>query len=243
MLTYRSVPSFSMLRIVCVMLLFSAHQLYAQDTIVKRNEEKIIAKILEVNLSDIKYKQFDYQDGPVFTAQKWELNYIRYANGVKEEFEKFPSPITNHEVLKTDLTIQPAGKYYYYKTQKIGEQDMLDVAWKLQDKKINLMIKKTEDKKVAKNIFLISGFAIGTVALLKFSGAISAYNSHANNATMGKGRHPRSLQRAERIEARRTGSYLLAAALGCEIVSFVFRKQETRHAHMVVTLYNNAILQ
>ena len=33
----------------------------------KRNYEKVVVKILEVDPTEIKYKRFDYQDGPTFT--------------------------------------------------------------------------------------------------------------------------------------------------------------------------------
>src|ERR1035437_4589629 len=133
----------------------------AQDTVVKRNEEKVIAKIIEVNQNDIKYKRFDYQDGPTFTVVKWELKYIVYGNGVKESFENYSAPINKVIESPADLSFQPAGRFYYYKTQRLAEQNMLDIAWKLQDKKINLFIKKTEANKITKNCFFVGGILLG----------------------------------------------------------------------------------
>ena len=54
---------------------------YAQDVIVTKDSKKIDAKILEVSKSEIKYKEFDYQDGPTFTIGVEDINSIIYANG------------------------------------------------------------------------------------------------------------------------------------------------------------------
>src|ERR1035437_1108886 len=98
--------------ITSLFLFASLTFIHAQDTIIKRNEEKIIAKIIEVNQNDIKYKRFDYQDGPTFTVVKWELKYIIYGNGVKESFENFSTPKAVEPPIKDDLSIQPAGRFY-----------------------------------------------------------------------------------------------------------------------------------
>src|ERR1035437_9810916 len=95
--------------ITFVMLFLYFSFVQAQDTIVKRNEEKVIAKIMEVNQSDIKYKRFDYQDGPTFTVVKWELKYVVYGNGAKESFENYSAPLNKVVQSPIDLSFQPAG--------------------------------------------------------------------------------------------------------------------------------------
>ena len=212
----------------------------AQDTIVKRNDEKIVAKILEVNPADVKYKRFDYPDGPVFTSAKWELKYIIYGNGVKESFENFPTPppVTANTINLNDLLIQPTRNNYYYRNQKIAEQDMLDLAWKTKDKKVCLMVKKTEEQKITKNVFMIGGIVLGSAGVLTFTGIVSAYTNVASTSTMGK----RGSRNQARMQRQQTGGYLMLAGLGCEAVSIVFKIRETRHAHFVVDLYNKTVL-
>jgi len=58
----------------------------AQDVIFKKNGDEINAKVEEVGVSDVKYKKFDNQDGPLYTLLKSEIFMIKYANGVKEVF-------------------------------------------------------------------------------------------------------------------------------------------------------------
>jgi hypothetical protein len=211
----------------------------AQDTIVTKSNEQIIAIILEVNPTTIKFKHFDYQDGPTFTLWKWELNYIVYHNGVSDHFENYTAPkdIGN----ASNSAIQTAGRFYYYQHQKIAERDMLEIAWKRNEKTMNAFIKQTEEKQFLKNSFLIAGVGLGAAGILEYSGVFYAYRSRAALSTVGRGRGARAAQAAARFRRQQTGGYLILAGVGCEAVSLVFNIQEIRHAHMVVDLYNKSI--
>lgn len=59
---------------------------YAQDIIIKKNGDEISAKIIELTPTLIKYRHFDYQDGPIISLLKSEVFLIKYANGAKETF-------------------------------------------------------------------------------------------------------------------------------------------------------------
>jgi hypothetical protein len=211
----------------------------AQDTIITRSNGQIIAKILEVDPTVIKFKHFDYQGGPTFTLWKWELNYIVYHNGVRDHFENYAPPKDN--VTPSNLAIQTAGRFYYYQNKKIAERDMLDIAWKRNDKTMNAFIKQTEEKRFLKNAFLIAGVGLGTAGIMEYTGVFYAYRSRASLSTVGKGRGARAAQAAARFKRQQTGGYLILAGVGCEAVSLVFNIQEIRQAHMVVDLYNKSI--
>ena len=230
---------FRFIQITSVLVMFYIPALKAQDTIVKRNDEKIIVKILEVNPTDIKYKRFDYQAGPTFTVLKWDLKYIVYGNGVKESFEGYISPA--NVPVKNDFLIQPTGNYYYFKNQKISEQNMLDIVWKQQDIKTNQVVTKTEKMKFTKNCFLVGGIALGAGGILTFAGVFSALNSRTNISTVGGGRSSRTAQRAARSERQRLGGYMILGGLSCEILSVTFNIKEKKYANIVVDLYNKAI--
>ena len=64
--------------------------LNAQDVITKRNGDDIEAKVLEVLDSEIKYKKFNFLDGPTYTEKKSEILLIRYENGSKDIFVEEP---------------------------------------------------------------------------------------------------------------------------------------------------------
>lgn len=230
-------------RMLVVFFFFCMSAIMAQDTIQKRSGEKIVAKIISVNPDDIKYKRSDYPDGPVFTLHKWEIKYIVYGNAVKESFESISAPVSegntllqgHYESPKNDLTIQPSGKVYYFQRNRIEEQRMLDIAWKLKDKKINLFINNTEQKKVVKNYFLFGGLALDAAGLLAYVGAFSPSTGASIGTTA------RQARRAASAQHHATGDYLILGGLSCELVSVIFHIQETRNAHMVVDLYNNAV--
>lgn len=61
-----------------------------QDTLVTKRGEEIQSIILEVGVSEIKYKKFDNQNGPTFSILKLDVASIRYQNGTKDVFDEVP---------------------------------------------------------------------------------------------------------------------------------------------------------
>lgn len=55
--------------------------IWGQDIIVTNKAQKIDAKILEVSTSEVRYKELDNLDGPIFILRTDEINSIIYANG------------------------------------------------------------------------------------------------------------------------------------------------------------------
>ena len=68
----------------CFALLLFSVSVSAQDIITKKSGEDIKAKVLEVMENEIKYKLFDYLDGPTYTLRKSEILMIHYSNGTNE---------------------------------------------------------------------------------------------------------------------------------------------------------------
>lgn len=69
-------------------LSFAAGFGYAQDQIYKKDSTLIEAKILEIYPSEVRYKLFSYQDGPVISLAKSEIRMIIYQNGMREEYNQ-----------------------------------------------------------------------------------------------------------------------------------------------------------
>lgn len=67
------------LLVVCAAIASMA--VWAQDIIVTKDAKKIEAKIMEVSTSEIRYKELDNLDGPIFILRTDEINCIMYANG------------------------------------------------------------------------------------------------------------------------------------------------------------------
>jgi hypothetical protein len=61
---------------------------FAQDVIITKDAKKIYAKITEVNVHDIKFKRFNYPDGPTYTILKSRIVSILYQDGTVEIVEE-----------------------------------------------------------------------------------------------------------------------------------------------------------
>ena len=61
--------------------------MYAQDIIVTVKAEKIEAKITEIDIDVVRYKQYDYQDGPTYILKKSDIDSIVFQNGKTTVFE------------------------------------------------------------------------------------------------------------------------------------------------------------
>ena len=71
--------------LICISL---SYLTFAQDIITKRDGVDIEAKVLEISDENVKYKKFDYQDGPAYNIKTSEILIIRYENGSKDIFLK-----------------------------------------------------------------------------------------------------------------------------------------------------------
>lgn len=61
---------------------------FAQDVIITKDKERIQAKILEVSKDEIKYKKFNYQDGPIFSVDIDDVLTVAYENGEVEVYDE-----------------------------------------------------------------------------------------------------------------------------------------------------------
>lgn len=60
--------------------------IYGQDQLFKKDNSKINVKVLEISETEIKYKQFNYLDGPTYIVAKKDVAMIIYQNGSHEVF-------------------------------------------------------------------------------------------------------------------------------------------------------------
>jgi hypothetical protein len=76
----------------CLSFLFLS-AINAQDLMTLKNGDEVKAKVIEINESEIKYKNFENQEGPTRILLKSEVFSIKYQNGTKDIF--------NDEAVKT----------------------------------------------------------------------------------------------------------------------------------------------
>ena len=70
---------------------------FGQDNIILKDGVEINAKIEEVGESNIKYRKFSNQDGPMFTKSKDKIFMIKYANGEKEIFSNINTSLNRRK--------------------------------------------------------------------------------------------------------------------------------------------------
>lgn len=84
----------------------------AQDVITRTNGEKINAKVLKVSPTEIEYKLFDNQDGPLHMLLRSDVNVIVYQNGTKDVFSEMPVDDNTSKLSYRERGIMDAKTYY-----------------------------------------------------------------------------------------------------------------------------------
>ncbi len=102
---------------------------FSQDIITQKNGDNLVVKILEITPTEVKYKNIDEEDGPLFIIYKSEISSIQYKNGNKVVFSNTVAPSANTSGASTTSTIDEnvdlctqAAKdaKRFYKAQNVG---------------------------------------------------------------------------------------------------------------------------
>lgn len=65
------------------------------DTIIMKDGTEVKAKVLEVTPTEIKYKFCNNIDGPLYVAFRYNISYVKYANGTMDSFVDEHPPVGN----------------------------------------------------------------------------------------------------------------------------------------------------
>ncbi len=63
---------------IIILFYFSAQSLQAQDIITTTKKIEVKAKIIEITPHEVKYKMYDYLDGPILTIKLRNVENIKY---------------------------------------------------------------------------------------------------------------------------------------------------------------------
>lgn len=205
--------------------------LKAQDTLIKKTGDTLIIRLTEIGIDEVRYKRFNYQEGPIFVIPKAEIRVIVFQNGTKENFDNYVSRV-KQQAGNEDLSLQISGKYFYYKDHRLKEQDMLSVVYKLNDKGLNAMGRKIEKLRFGQNIAVICA---STCFIYGF------YTFQANQVkpTRGRGRPPQLT--SANIQAQNRGKLLMLGGLLSGVVSVTFMLERRKHDRLIVDAYNKRI--
>jgi hypothetical protein len=223
-------------------VLFALDHAKAQDTIVKRNNEVIISKVNEIGTNEIKYRLFNYPDGPVFISKKWELKRITLANGYTEKYDTVKAPPAQGiGLLQPDNSIITSGQSYFYRGHNIFEADMLEIAKGLNDKKLNAIIGRTHELRFIRKTLTVTGIVAGGFGLLTYAGVIPINSPSASSINTNTRYGARQARAANVTFRHKLGGSFMLGGLGCEALSLVVNLNEVKHAHLVVKVYNELL--
>jgi hypothetical protein len=94
------------MKYILFFITFWSFSVYSQDIITTKKGEDIEAKVLEVNVNEVKYKKYNNPQGPIYLLLKSDILLIRYENGTKDIFHEEEKNITEiSSVQKDRITI------------------------------------------------------------------------------------------------------------------------------------------
>jgi len=125
--------------IVVTALVFWSQNLIAQDTIVKRDDSRVVTKILEVHDDEIHYKKFNNLEGPTYVIETTKITRIIYENGEVETYDVKPTIANSSsgwqkqsEQTYTEEIEIYNGKYYYH-NRRVGASKLKSLIYEQGD--------------------------------------------------------------------------------------------------------------
>jgi hypothetical protein len=183
-----------MKKLLFVFALLYYHITYAQDTIIKNNGEQILSRITEISSTEIKYKKFNFQEGPTYIEKKADVRSINYSTGVKQEFKtEFPPVKKQIDTLKIAGTLNDddyyghperghlsiSKKIFMRDDTEITEEEFYDWLTYSKNAEIIDLARKSKLAKIYKKInlgFMAGGFIlIGSPPLFILSESLFVY--------------------------------------------------------------------
>jgi hypothetical protein len=205
----------------------------SQDTIVKIDGDIIQAKITEINPENIRYKKFNYQDGPIYIVSKSDIQFIKYANGLKEEFNAAtnntkPAPeVSNSDYYNPNaVPINPQNKMepygqgrYKFNDRRIGEREMQTILMKTKDKEIISLVQSSKDAHKMQFIgFGAIPLGVGALYFLGKSIIVNPGQISSSNLSIS--------------------AIMFVGAVACPIASGIYKHKRTMCNRRSVKLYN-----
>lgn len=212
-------------------LLFITTVNIAQDIIITTSGDTILAKVLEVNTVEIKYKKFNLLDGPTYSESKSNIQKITYSNGRTEkfavrEFKKDSIKTTADQITKSvdsrnKIELQPYG--YKYQGIRISENEMHTILLSTNDKQITDMVgySKRAKKKQKIGFVALPLAGIGAGLLIGTNMVLSEH-----------------LLPADKIPLNIIAGVFVAGAITCPIISGVFNHNRIFSNKDAIKLFN-----
>lgn len=217
---------------------------FAQDTIVKNNGNKTIAKVLEIGNTQVKYKKFDFQDGPTYVEDKSGIRMIIFSNGAKEEFSPAPVVVTPSPTVvsiehsktapeeanadyygarssspSSSIKLKQRGNAFYLNGTRIREKVMFQTLRDTKDKQIIDLAGQSRDAQKLKYI----GFGAIPLGIASVYFLSESYNVRTASYSKAK--------------LNASGAFFVAAML-CPAASLYFNAKKKNCRKAAIKLYN-----
>ncbi len=101
-----------------ILIIISLNKVFTQDTLIKLDNTQIVVKVEEIDDNIVKYRRYNYIDGPLYKLPKNEILKIILKSGDVEVFNsdkqiKSFSSFENHSNYENQLTIDIKGNYKF----------------------------------------------------------------------------------------------------------------------------------
>jgi hypothetical protein len=109
-----------------VATLMVVHVAQSQDYLFTINYDTLKTKILEVNEYDVKYKDFDNLEGPVYIINKYRIDKIIYQNGKVEYFQPSQSSTDQNSNYEQNNNVILPNVITYYELMKMTDDEKVN---------------------------------------------------------------------------------------------------------------------
>ena len=96
-----------------IVAIIATTMLFAQDIIITKDAQKINAKITEISSDNVKYLDFNNQDGPTFVLSTDEISSIMFSNGQVKVYENNNKSVVVQSENKNEYLLRTGNTYYY----------------------------------------------------------------------------------------------------------------------------------
>ncbi len=201
----------------------------SQDTIYKNDGTSILAKVNEINVNEVSYYRFGYQDGPRYVELKSNLHKISFANGMTEAFKTTDDHYTEvTSPIKVDFNIRNymetrgnrietfgLPNRYFYHNHPVGEREMHRIMLSVHDPEVTAKVKRARSLEGLQNTGF-AAFPLGVAGLALLSSSSTQEDNTAINS----------------------GVLILMTAISCPIASGIFKSKRRKANSEAARLYN-----
>ncbi len=218
-----------------IFLLFICTSISAQDTIFRRDQSVVCAKVEEISENAISYKRCEMLDGPVYILNTSEIYKIKYKNGSVDTFQLKATQslnnkpdITNYKSYSTPNAEQIQKAYkrntYLYQSMPISHKKIFMMSFEKNrvwnDKELSQEIFLAKDCQKKQYYFGFGGLGVGIFGTY----GTALFTANSNNSSL-------------------VSSAIVFNSIGIliasQFISKSYKKQRLKHTAKVVDIYNS----